>query len=99
MPALNWIGKDAVRSHHQEVPFRLLREDAARAVGAPDADNLLVQGDNLIALKALLPYYAGQVKCVYIDPPYNTGNEGWAYNDNVNSPQMRRPPGRARGRG
>ena len=90
MPALNWIGKDAVRSHHQEVPFRLLREDAARAVGAPDADNLLVQGDNLVALKALLPYYAGQVKCVYIDPPYNTGNEGWAYNDNVNSPQMRR---------
>ncbi|PEN06649.1 site-specific DNA-methyltransferase [Longimonas halophila] len=90
MPALNWIGKDAVRSHHQEVPFRLLREDADRAVGDPDADNLLVQGDNLIALKALLPYYAGQVKCVYIDPPYNTGNEGWAYNDNVNSPQMRR---------
>src|SRR5438874_10902095 len=51
--------------------------------------NLIVQGDNLIALKALLPYYAGQVKCIYIDPPYNTGNEGWAYNDNVNSPLIR----------
>jgi adenine-specific DNA-methyltransferase len=49
-----------------------------------------VQGDNLLALKALLPYYAGKVKCIYIDPPYNTGNEGWAYNDNVNSPEIRR---------
>lgn len=51
--------------------------------------NLLVQGDNLLALKALLPYYAGKVKCIYIDPPYNTGNEGWVYNDNVNSPEIR----------
>ncbi len=49
--------------------------------------NLLVEGDNLLALKALLPYYAGQVKCIYIDPPYNTGNENWVYNDNVNSPE------------
>ena len=90
MPTLHWIGKDAVRTHHHDVPFRLLREDPDRAVGDPNAENLLVQGDNLLALKALLPYYAGQVKCVYIDPPYNTGNEGWAYNDNVNSPQIRR---------
>jgi adenine-specific DNA-methyltransferase len=58
-------------------------------VGDPDSGNLLVQGDNLEALKALLPYYAGQVKCIYIDPPYNTGNESWVYNDNVNSPEMR----------
>ena len=52
-------------------------------------DNLIVEGDNLAALKALLPTYHGKVKCIYIDPPYNTGNESWAYNDNVNSPMMR----------
>ena len=76
MPTLNWIGKDAVRNHHHEVPFRLLREDPDRAVGDPDADNLLVQGDNLIALKALLPYYAGQVKCVYNRPAVQHGQRG-----------------------
>ncbi len=59
------------------------------SVGEPDSGNLLVQGDNLLALKALLPYYAGQVRCIYIDPPYNTGNEKWVYNDNVNSPEMK----------
>jgi site-specific DNA-methyltransferase (adenine-specific)/adenine-specific DNA-methyltransferase len=89
MPTLNWIGKDAVIDHHKEVPFRLLKCRADLSVGDPDSGNLLVQGDNLEALKALLPYYAGQVKCIYIDPPYNTGNEGWIYNDNVNSPEMR----------
>ena len=96
MPSLNWIGKDAVVRHHQDVPFRLLEPVRALSCGA-DADtnagsasgNLIVQGDNLHALKALLPRYAGQVKCIYIDPPYNTGNEGWAYNDNVNSPEIR----------
>ncbi len=56
--------------------------------GDPNSGNLIVQGDNLHALKALLPRYAGQVKCIYIDPPYNTGNEGWVYNDNVNSPEI-----------
>ena len=86
MPTLNWIGKDAVVNHHQRVPFRLLKDVPDLACGDPGSGNLIVQGDNLEALKALLPYYAGQVKCVYIDPPYNTGNEGWAYNDNVNSP-------------
>lgn len=90
MPTLDWIGKKAVAGHHHEVPFHLLREDAARSAGDPAAGNLLVQGDNLTALKALLPHYAGQVKCIYIDPPYNTGNEGWSYNDNVNSPEMKR---------
>jgi DNA modification methylase len=90
MPTLDWIGKDAVRKHHQDVPFHLLREDESRAVGDADADNMLIQGDNLKALKALLPHYAGEVKCIYIDPPYNTGNEDWAYNDNVNSPEIRR---------
>jgi DNA modification methylase len=89
MPTLDWIGKDAVVNHHRAVSFHLLEEDESRAVGDPDTDNLLVEGDNLIALKALLPHYAGQVDCVYIDPPYNTGNEDWAYNDNVNSPEIR----------
>ena len=90
MPTLNWIGKDAVVNHHRQVPYRLLQCDPKLSAGDPDAGNLLVQGDNLEALKALLPYYAGQVKCIYIDPPYNTGNEGWVYNDNVNSPEIRR---------
>lgn len=89
MPTLNWIGKSAVVEHHKEVPFRLLKCRDDLSVGDPQAGNLLVQGDNLEALKALLPYYAGQVKCIYIDPPYNTGNEGWVYNDAVNSPEMR----------
>jgi len=90
MPTLNWIGKDAVVKHHQDVPFRLLEPVPALSCGGPASGNLIVQGDNLHALKALLPRYAGQVKCIYIDPPYNTGNEGWAYNDNVNSPEIRR---------
>lgn len=89
MPTLNWIGKEAVINHHNEVPLHLLRCDEKLSVGDASSGNMLVHGDNLLALKALLPYYAGQVKCVYIDPPYNTGNEGWAYNDNVNSPEMR----------
>ncbi len=89
MPSLDWIGKKAVVNHHREVPYRLLKCDKSQSVGDPDAGNLLVQGDNLEALKALLPYYAGKVKCIYIDPPYNTGNEGWIYNDRVSSPEIR----------
>jgi site-specific DNA-methyltransferase (adenine-specific)/adenine-specific DNA-methyltransferase len=89
MPTLDWIGKKAVVEHHKQVPFHLLKSDDALSVGEPGSGNLLVQGDNLLALKALLPYYAGRVKCIYIDPPYNTGNENWVYNDNVNSPEMR----------
>lgn len=100
MPTLHWIGKDAVINHHKQVPFRLLKPIDKLSVSAgsrlPSGDgrrdegtgNLLIQGDNLEALKALLPYYAGQVKCIYIDPPYNTGEEGWAYNDKVNSPEI-----------
>lgn len=90
MPTLNWIGKEAVVKHHKEVPFRLLEPVPELSCGPADAGNLIVQGDNLHALKALLPRYAGQVKCIYIDPPYNTGNEGWVYNDNVNSPEIRK---------
>ena len=89
MPILDWIGKKAVINHHREVPYRLLKCDKDNSFGDPDSGNLLVQGDNLEALKALLPYYAGKVKCIYIDPPYNTGNEGWIYNDNVNSPEIK----------
>lgn len=91
MPTLNWIGKQAVEKHHQDVPYRLLEPVPALACGdGPGSGNLIVEGDNLHALKALLPRYAGQVKCIYIDPPYNTGNEGWVYNDNVNSPEIRK---------
>lgn len=94
MPTLNWIGKEAVVKHHKDVPFRLLEPVPGLSCGTDsngsDSGNLIVQGDNLHALKALLPRYAGQVKCIYIDPPYNTGNEGWVYNDNVNSPEIRK---------
>lgn len=90
MPTLNWIGKDAVIKHHQEVPFHLLKDVPDLSCGDPGTGNLIVQGDNLVALKALLPHYAGQVKCIYIDPPYNTGKEiegnGWLYNDSVSNP-------------
>jgi DNA modification methylase len=78
-----------VVNHHRQVPFHLLKDVPTLACGKPGdpgKGNLIVQGDNLVALKALLPYYAGQVKCVFLDPPYNTGNENWIYNDNVNSP-------------
>ncbi len=90
MPTLDWIGKKAVLGHHRQVAYRLLKCDASLSAGDPDSGNLLIQGDNLLALKALLPYYAGKVKCIYIDPPYNTGNEKWVYNDAVNSPEMQR---------
>ena len=97
MPTLDWIGKKAVLNHHREVPYHLLKCDKELSVGDPGSGNLLVQGDNLLALKALLPYYAGQVKCIYIDPPYNTGNEKWVYNDAVNSPEIRDWLGKAVG--
>jgi DNA modification methylase len=98
VPTLDWIGKKAVLNHHRQVPFRLLKCDEKLSVGDPNSGNLLIQGDNLEALKALLPYYAGQVKCIYIDPPYNTGNEDWSYNDNVSSPEIRRWLGRVVGK-
>ncbi len=88
MATLNWIGKDAVANHDKEVPFKLLEKVPAASVGK-ESKNLIVHGDNLEALKALMPFYKGKVKCVYIDPPYNTGNEAWVYNDKVNSPKIR----------
>ena len=99
MPTLDWIGKDAVVKHHKEVPYRLLEPEPALSRGDAASGNLIVQGDNLHALKALLPRYAGKVKCIYIDPPYNTGVDdrdesgnrtGWVYSDNVNSPEIRK---------
>ncbi len=89
MPTLNWIGKDAVINHDKEVPFRLLKKIKAHSVGT-NSQNLIIHGDNLEALKALMPYYMGKIKCIYIDPPYNTGNENWVYNDKVNSPKIKK---------
>ena len=90
MPTLEFKGKPHIYAHHLTVPYRPLVPDAGKSLHPAAADdNLIIHGDNLHALKALLPRYAGKVKCIYIDPPYNTGNEGWAYNDNVNSPLMR----------
>ena len=87
MPTLNWIGKEKIVNHDKEVPFRLLKKNKALSLGT--SENLIIEGDNLEALKALMPYYVGKVKCIYIDPPYNTGNESWVYNDNVNSPKIK----------
>lgn len=101
MPTLHWIGKEKVQKHHNDVPYRVLEkqytygkyedntcgDDAPRVVSQ---DNMIIHGDNLEALKALLPEYQGKVDCIYIDPPYNTGNEGWVYNDNVNDPHIRK---------
>src|SRR5208282_5448137 len=87
MPKLDWLGKKAVVNHHRAVPFHLLKNNNELSVGDPGSGNLLVQGDNLIALKALLPFYAGQVKCIYIDPPYNTRSAFEHYDDNLEHAQ------------
>lgn len=91
MPLLNFKGKTFVQSHHLTVPYHTLVPVPERSLTEQVRldDNLIIHGDNLAALKALLPVYAGKVKCIYIDPPYNTGTENWIYNDNVNSPMIR----------
>jgi adenine-specific DNA-methyltransferase len=90
MPTLEFEGKPFVYSHHLSVPYRELIPVPTKGVGDPSLDgNLIIHGDNLEALEALLPRYAGKVDVIYIDPPYNTGNEGWTYNDNVNAPMMK----------
>ena len=90
MTELTFKGKEFVYNHHLAVPFRPLEMHPDKGIGPARLDgNLIVQGDNLHALKSLLPTYAGKVDCIFIDPPYNTGNEGWAYSDNVNSPMIR----------
>ena len=95
MPTLHWIGKDKVINHHIDVPFRVLEhsygyDNGAQTNNETKSGNKIIHGDNLEALKALLPEYEGRVKCIYIDPPYNTGNEGWVYNDNNNDPKIKK---------
>lgn len=90
MSELVFKGKEFVYNHHLAVPFRPLVPHEEKGIGPVALDgNLVIHGDNLHALKALLPLYAGKVDCIFIDPPYNTGNEGWCYNDNVNAPMIR----------
>jgi len=97
MAQIQFKGKQFVQNHHLSVEYHELIPDKKKSLTETVSlkDNLIIHGDNLKALKALLPTYAGQVKCIYIDPPYNTGNENWAYNDNVNSPMMQEWLGRA----
>lgn len=95
MPSLEWIGKDKVINHHLEVPFRTLEhkysyDENGQHLEDNGSENMIIHGDNLEALKSLLPRFEGKIKCIYIDPPYNTGNEKWVYNDNVNDPKIRK---------
>ncbi len=95
MPTLHWIGKDKVINHHMDVPFKVLEhsygfDNGTQTEQETNSGNKIIHGDNLEALKALLPEYEGKVKCIYIDPPYNTGNESWVYNDNVNDPKIKK---------
>lgn len=94
MPTLNWIGKEKVVSHHQDVPYRVLEHkygftaDKGEQTETTNSGNKIIHGDNLEALKSLLPEYEGKIDCIYIDPPYNTGKEKWRYSDNVNHPKI-----------
>lgn len=95
MPILQWIGKEKVVNHHLEVPCHVLSrtysfDEEGQKAEDNESENMVIHGDNLLALKSLLPKYEGRVKCIYIDPPYNTGNEGWVYNDAVNDPVIKR---------
>jgi|AntAceMinimDraft_14_1070370.scaffolds.fasta_scaffold28826_1 adenine-specific DNA-methyltransferase len=96
MPTLNWIGKDKVVNHHQDIPFKVLEHkygftaEKGEQSEQTNSGNKIIQGDNLEALKSLMPEYEGRIKCIYIDPPYNTGNEKWVYNDNVNHPKIKK---------
>ncbi len=91
MPSLQFKGKTFVENYHLSVPFHDLTPDRSKGLSSKATldDNLIIEGDNLAALKALFPTHHGKVKCIYIDPPYSTGNEGWAYSARVNSPMMR----------
>lgn len=94
MPTLHWIGKDKVINHHQDVPYKTLEKKYTFTNGSESqegvSENKIIHGDNLEALKSLLPQYEGKIKCIYIDPPYNTGKENWIYNDNVNDPKIKK---------
>jgi adenine-specific DNA-methyltransferase len=103
MPTLHWIGKDKVINHHLDVPFKVLEhhygfENGEQTTQPTNSGNKIIHGDNLEALKALLPQYEGRIKCIYIDPPYNTGNENWVYNDNVNDPKIKKWLGKVVGK-
>ena len=101
MPILEWMGKNKVVTYHRQVPYRVLERVPEKSVldsHGSDCGNMIIHGDNLEALKALLPEYEGKVDCVYIDPPYNTGNENWIYNDNVNDPRIRKWLGKVVGK-
>jgi adenine-specific DNA-methyltransferase len=90
MASLYFKGKSVVWNHHLSVPYHTLKKDNKKSLkGKNEEENLIIEGDNLLALKALLPKYQGKVKCIYIDPPYNTGNENWIYSDSVNSPLIK----------
>lgn len=95
MPTLHWIGKEKVINHHMDVPFKVLEhsygfDNGKQTETETKSGNKIIHGDNLEALKTLLPEYEGKIKCIYIDPPYNTGNESWVYNDNVNDPKIKK---------
>lgn len=103
MPVHQFKGKGVVQIHHYTVPHHVLELDENLSLLAgsesPSLEgNLVIEGDNLLALKALLPTHAGRVKCVYIDPPYNTGEEGWICNDNLTQPQFKEWIGRVVGK-
>lgn len=93
MPTLNWIGKEKVISHHRDVPFKILEhkygfDENGESKKEIESGNIIIHGDNLEALKSLLPKFEGKIKCITIDPPYNTGTEHWRYNDNVSHPKI-----------
>lgn len=96
MPTLNWIGKDKVVGHHNDVPYHVLEHqygysaEKGQTTEPTHSGNMIIHGDNLLALKSLMPIYEGRIKCIYIDPPYNTGNENWVYNDNVNDSHIKK---------
>lgn len=95
MPSLEWIGKTKVINHHMDIPFRTLErvysyDENGKHLEDNGSENMIIHGDNLEALKSLLRRFEGKIKCIYIDPPYNTGNEQWVYNDNVNDPKIRK---------
>ncbi len=95
MPTLHWIGKEKVINHHMDVPFKVLEhsygfDNGQQTQSETKSGNKIIHGDNLEALKSLLHEYEGKINCIYIDPPYNTGNESWVYNDNVNDPKIKK---------
>ena len=88
MPYIDWLGKKDVVNHHKKIPYKTI--ECKEEIGELNSSNMIIKGDNLLALKSLLPYYASSVKMIYIDPPYNTGNTTWVYNDNMDSPIIKK---------